>query len=108
MQFLPVHFDNDLIHGSWWFALGSLATIFFSSIVLANSYHTTVLGTDDSILSNTHYEAVWICIIISGIFYFFGSLAFVRAMFVTPPMRPLFSWYHISSDELLVSLCLLL
>ena len=103
LSFLPVYFDNDLIHGSWWFVIGSILIIFFSIITLYNSYHNyDPLGEDDSHLSNQRYQAIWWCTLISGIFFTLGSLAFVRAMYETPPMRPLFpKMYHISSDELL-------
>ena len=103
LSFLPVYFDNDLIHGSWWFVIGSILIIFFSIITLYNSYHNyDPLGEDDSHLSNQRYQAIWWCTLISGLFFTLGSLAFVRAMYETPPMRPLFpKMYHISSDELL-------
>jgi uncharacterized membrane protein len=41
--------------------------------------------------------------IISGAFFTLGSLAFVRATHENPPMKPLFTWYHLQSDELLGS-----
>jgi hypothetical protein len=37
------------------------------------------------------------------ILYTTGSVAFVRAFHEDPPMRPLFTWYHFQSDELLAS-----
>lgn len=104
MHYLPVLFGNDLVHGSWWFALGSISVVIFSAVILANSYHTTVLGTDDSSLSAVRYRAIWWCMVASGVFFTLGSLLFVRAMFKTPPMRPLLgSCYHCSSDELMGS-----
>lgn len=104
MTYLPVYFGNDLVHGSWWFAAGSVSVIVFSVVILANSYHTTVLGTDDSNLSSQRFRAVWWCLIGSGVFFLFGSLAFVRAMYDTPHLRPLLgTCYHCSSDELIGS-----
>lgn len=40
---------------------------------------------------------------ISGAFFVLGSFAFVRATHEDPPMKPLFTWYHVQSDELLGS-----
>ena len=67
-------------------------------IVLVNKFHIFI-GEDDSILSVSAYDASWILMIISGFFFTIGSLAFVRAM-SDPPMKPIFSWYHLSTDEL--------
>lgn len=83
--------------------IGSLVTVLFTSVILANSYNTELLGEDDSNLSDERYRAVWYCILISGVLFTLGSLAFVRAMFKDPPLRPLFRWYHLQSDELLGS-----
>lgn len=105
--FLPIYFDNDLVHGSWWLVAGSIAVVIFTAPILANSYDPThsALGTDDSTLSQARFESVWWCILISGVFFTLGSLAFVRSMFEVPPKPPLLSWYHLSSDELLGSWC---
>ena len=40
---------------------------------------------------------------ISGAFFVLGSFAFVRATHEDPPMKPMFTWYHVQSDELLGS-----
>lgn len=37
------------------------------------------------------------------VFVVTGSMAFVRAVHEDPPMKPLFAWYHLQSDELLGS-----
>ena len=73
-----------------------------SAIVLANDFNP-VLGEDDSTLSTSHYRGSWVLMIISGIFFTLGSLAFVRAVHESPPMKPLFTWKHVASDELLGS-----
>ena len=77
--------------------------IIFSSVILYNSYHN-IIDNDDSILSRYHYRSNWILIIISGIFFTLGSMAFLRAVHETPPMKPLFSYWKlkcVQSDELL-------
>lgn len=103
MKWLPVLFQNDLVHGSWWFVIGSLSVILFSSIVLANDF-TIILGEDDSLLSKFHYRATWELLILSGVFFTLGSLAFVRCLHENPPMDPLFKGcFHLSTDELLGS-----
>ena len=101
-KFLPVYFSNDLVHGSWWFVVGSLFITVISIFVLLSTYYQTPLGTDDSILSILEFRVAWILLIISGVFFTIGSLAFVRCM-NDPPIKPVFTWYHIASDELLGS-----
>eukprot|EP00600_Ochromonadales_sp_CCMP1393_P004390 CAMPEP_0174960330 /NCGR_PEP_ID=MMETSP0004_2-20121128/3648_1 /TAXON_ID=420556 /ORGANISM="Ochromonas sp., Strain CCMP1393" /LENGTH=568 /DNA_ID=CAMNT_0016208699 /DNA_START=212 /DNA_END=1918 /DNA_ORIENTATION=+ len=102
---LPVLFANDLIHGSWWFVVGSIGFVGTAVIALANSYQSQqILGTDDSGLSEEDYRTTWCLMVISGVFCTLGSLAFVRALHEDPPMRPLFGgWYHVQNDELLGS-----
>ena len=95
---MPVLFSNDLVHGSWWFLLGSIFITASASVVLANSYNE-VIGTDDSFLSRGAYRASWILMVTSGMFLTIGSFAFVRAM-NDPPMRPLFRCRHFATDEL--------
>jgi len=75
---LPVLFSNDLIHGSWWYAVGSVFVVIIASIMSFNSYHPGILGSDDSILSPFHYRASWGLTLLSGIFFTLGSMAFVR------------------------------
>lgn len=103
MKSLPVLFDNDLIHGSWWFSVGSLYVVVAASIVLANGFDNKFLGDDSSGMTNFHYRATWVLILISGLFFTGGSLAFVRAVH-EPALKPCFpNWYHFQSDELLGS-----
>lgn len=98
-----------------------------SVVVLANSY-TKPLGTDDSALDQYNYRVSWALMIVCGVFctlgsqlsspyllnyympelYSFsllilGSMAFMRAVHDDPPMKPLFTYYHLQSDELLGS-----
>lgn len=107
MKSLPVIGDNDLIHGSWWFVIGSIGVTLTSFVVVINSLelHTDqVLDNDDSQLSRATFAASWILLTISGVFSTLGSLAFVRAFHEDPPMKPLFyGYYHLQSDELLAS-----
>lgn len=60
-------------------------------------------GDDDSFLSQYRYRATWVLMTISGVLFTIGSLVFVRAVHEDPPMKPLFTWYHVQSDELLGS-----
>jgi uncharacterized membrane protein HdeD (DUF308 family) len=80
-----VLFSNDLVHGSWWFLLGSVFITAASIVVLVNSYNE-VIGTDDSFLSRPAYRASWALMVASGVFTTLGSFGFVRAM-NDPPMR---------------------
>ena len=102
LRWLPVYFENDLVHGSWWFVLGSIYVILTAAIIIANSFDV-IIGEDDSVLSRFHYRATWVLMLGSGVFFALGSLAFVRAC-NEPPLPPLFpNCYHLQSDELLGS-----
>ena len=85
-----------------WFVVGSVLLTITSAVILYNDFDV-VLGEDDSTLTRFHYRGTWFLMIVSGVFFTLGSLAFVRAVHESPPMRPLFTWYHLSSDELLGS-----
>lgn len=103
LTWLPVFFANDLVHGSWWFVIGSVFFVISSLVTLINSFSKD-LGDDDSILTDYQYRATWLLMTISGVFCTLGSLAFMRAVHEDPPMKPLFAgWYHLQSDELLGS-----
>jgi hypothetical protein len=104
---LPVYFGNDLIFGSWWFVYGSVFVVAISIAVLIARERPTLLGVDDSNLPALDFEVAWGLILLSGLFFTIGSLAFVRAM-NEPAMKSLFTWYHISTDELLGSWLFLL
>lgn len=82
--------------------IGSLGVVGTAAVMVVNRY-TTLLSEDDSTLSTTDFAATWILMSISGFFSTLGSLAFVRAFHEDPPMTPLFTWYHLQSDELLAS-----
>lgn len=99
-RWLPVLFSNDLVHGSWWFVIGSALTMLFSIYPLVQKYSGDYSQQDDA-LPDTDYDITWAMMIICGFFFTLGSLAFVRA-FEEPPKQPLFHNYkHLQSDELL-------
>lgn len=82
---------------------GSVGIVFTSLAVVINKYDI-FLSDDDSNLTKNNFVASWILMIISGVFSTLGSLAFVRAFHMDPPMRAVFSgFYHLQSDELLAS-----
>jgi hypothetical protein len=101
-KWMPVLGSNDLIHGSWWFVIGSVGVVGTAVVMVINKY-SLLLSEDDSTLSRDDYAATWILMAISGFFSTLGSLAFVRAFHEDPPMTPLFTYYHLQSDELLAS-----
>ena len=91
-----------------WFTIGSVVYAVTSLVVFINSY-IPVLGEDDSTLSRFRFRASWLLMVVSGLFFTLGSLAFIRAMHDDPPMRALFpNIYHMQSDELLGSWLFLL
>ena len=105
---LPVLFANDLVHGSWWFVIGSLFFTVTSAIVIYNDVDILpLLSEDDSKLPRSYFKTAWAMMVLSGVIFTLGSFFFVRAMH-EPPMAPLFTWYHISTNELLASWLFLL
>jgi uncharacterized membrane protein len=106
-RWMPVLFSNDLVHGSWWFVLGSLFTTIVSAILLANLY-VSVVGEEDSILTLEYETASWTLLVFSGLVYTVGSVVFTRALYLPrlPPLMP--CWRHVATDELLASWLFLL
>lgn len=97
---LPVLCSNDLVHGSWWMVFGSLGCAVTAVIPLIQGY-LTFYSQHDDLLPTTDFDVIWTLLIVSGIFFTLGSLAFVRA-FEEPPKRALlYFYYHAQSDELL-------
>ncbi len=104
---LPVLCSNDLVHGSWWFTWGSLLTALFVIYPLC-SISITGYNQEDDILPKSDFQSTWGMMIASGVFFTFGSLAFVRA-FEEPPKKALFSQFkHLQTDELLAAWMFLL
>ncbi len=87
--------------------IGSLFILFIAIIVLLSTFHDTILGEDDSVLTNDQFRVIWYLLIFSGVFFTLGSAAFLRAV-NDPPMKSMFKWYHISTDELVGAWCFLL
>lgn len=97
---LPVFFANDLVHGSWWFAAGSFLTALSGVYPLVEKYAMDAESNDD-LLPSADFDITWAAIIVSGVFFTLGSLAFVRA-FEEPPKQAIFyNIKHFQTDELL-------
>lgn len=105
-QWLPVYFSNDLVHGSWWFVVGSIVATLIPIVPLVDILYP-FWSKSDSSLPLLEDEATFILMICSGAFFTLGSLAFVRA-FEEPPLKPLFSHDHLVTDELLAAWLFLL
>ena len=101
-QFLPVYCSNDLVHGSWWFVLGSVVATLIPIVPLVDLFYPFWKSTARlPILSDA---ATFGLLIASGFFFTIGSLAFVRAT-EEPPLPPLFAnvSVHLETDELLAA-----
>ena len=71
-EWLPVRFSNDLVHGSWWFVLGSVIATFIPIVPLLDLFygfweHTGALP----ILQDA---AIFMLLIISGVFFTLGTM----------------------------------
>lgn len=98
-QCLPVYCSTDVSHGSWWFVWGSLVAMFTAVVPLLQE-HIHFFQTNDDTLPVLDFYSTWALLIVSGFFFTVGSYAFVRA-FEEPPQKPLFTWRHVETDELL-------
>ena len=98
---LPVRYENDLIHGSWWFVWGSLISTLIPVIPLIDIHLKFFHEPENTVLSAFANSSTWIFLIISGIFTTMGSWVFIRA-FEHPPPEPFFpNIHHLCTDELL-------
>ena len=99
-KWLPVYCSNDLVHASWWFVWGSLFGTFLAVVPLCHEYLPFIDETGTT-LPMLEFPSTWGLLIMSGIFFTLGSLAFVRA-FEYPPLDPVFKGTkHLATDELL-------
>lgn len=99
-KWLPVLFSNDLVHGSWWFVVGSFVSMVIAIVPIVQNYYQLYPQHDDA-LPRLDHDATWSLLIVCGFFYTVGSWAFVRA-FEEPPKLPLFHFNkHFQTDELL-------
>jgi hypothetical protein len=100
---LPVYFSNDLVHGSWWFVLGSVLATIIPIVPLVDLFYPFWKSNPPKLplLSDA---ATFGLLIASGFFFTVGSLAFVRAT-EEPPLKPLFAnvSVHLETDELLAA-----
>mmetsp|Transcript_18614 Transcript_18614/g.17942 ORF Transcript_18614/g.17942 Transcript_18614/m.17942 type:complete len:335 (-) Transcript_18614:446-1450(-) len=103
-KFLPVYFSNDLVHGSWWFVLGSALMTIIPIVPLVNLFYPFWRTKTNMNLPMLADVTTFALLIASGFFFTIGSLAFVRAT-EEPPLRPLFSkiTVHLETDELLAA-----
>lgn len=105
-RWMPVGFSNDLVYGSWWFVSGSILMTLSPIYPLYEKFERNYEQTDD-LLPESDFYSIWILMIICGVFFLLGSLAFTRA-FNEPPLKPLFADFkHLQTDELLASWCYL-
>ena len=101
--YLPVLFSNDLVHGAWWYVLGSVGGLVLAIIPLIDIYSNIFGVTEGTSLQLFSQSATWILLILSCFFYTVGSVIFVRA-FEDPRPPPLLPHYkHFRTDELLAS-----
>lgn len=104
---LPIKYDNDLVHGSWYFVYGSFLSTLIPMIPLIDIYTRFFYTPEDTQLGAFANSSTWIFLIISGIFSTVGSYVFIRA-FKDPPVEPLFpDLHHFCTDELFASWILL-
>lgn len=97
-RWLPPLCRSDLLHGSWWYVIGSFLSVVISLIVLVNDYET-FLGADDSILPPPDYRLAWGLCLASAVLFTIGSVAFVRAS-NSPPLSTMGLCACCASDEI--------
>jgi hypothetical protein len=105
-HWLPVFCSNDLVHGSWWFVWGSILAMIIPGVALADLFFPFWDHTVSSLPILEDAFALGL-MVISGLFFTLGSLAFVRAL-EEPPLKPMFTNYHLCTDELVAAWLFLL
>lgn len=104
---LPVFFCNDLVHGSWWFVLGSFLAMALPILVLVNPY-IHIYETINDTLPALSFYVTWVTFLISNFFITLASIFFVFA-FEEPTHPPLFpKCKHLQTHELCAAWLLLL
>ena len=106
-KFLPVYCSNDLVHGSWWFVVGSVLATVIPIVPLVDLFYP--FWASKAQLPLLSDATTFGLLIVSGAFFTFGSLAFVRAT-EEPAIKPLFAkvTVHLETDELLAAWLFLL
>lgn len=89
-----------------WYVVASVLSVLIGIVVLAgNHWHDSIMAHDDLIFNENEYITQWVLIVVSGVFFTIGSMAFLRAV-NDPPMSPMFpSYYHVCTDELVGAWC---
>ena len=102
-RWLPIKFHNDLVHGSWWFVIGSVVATLIPIVPLVDLYYGFWDTTGGS-LPILEDAAAFGLLIASGVFFTLGSYAFLRAT-EEPPLPPMLSRFsvHMATDELLAA-----
>ena len=96
-RWLPIFFHTDLVHGSWYYVLGSAVSGMIPAIPLISLYYGLVPIVN--ILPLTPHATAYALLVFVGVMYTVGSLGYLRAQF-DPPVPPLFKWKHFQTDEL--------
>lgn len=100
-RWLPLHFHNDLVAGSWYFVFGSIIFTLISIIPLIDE---KLFPSSSGNLTSEEIIALSSLLVVSGIFFTLGSGAFVRALREEDKLKPpVFNCFHCSTDELLAA-----
>lgn len=76
-KWLPRCFSNDLVHGSWWFVVGSAVSTMIPVIPLIDlSYHFFNIPPSSDVKAFDQ-PFTWLLLISSGLFFTLGSFALV-------------------------------
>jgi len=97
-KWLPVFFENDHVHGAWYFVAGSALSALIPCVPLFGLYMPLLEVVD--ILPLVEHTSAYGLLAFIGVLYTLGSFAYLRAN-VQPKMPPLFTWRHFATDELL-------
>ena len=72
-KFLPVYCSNDLVHGSWWFVVGSVLATVIPIVPLVDLFYP--FWASKAQLPLLSDATTFGLLIVSGAFFTFGSLA---------------------------------
>ena len=74
LEWLPVAFTNDLVHGSWWYVLGSFFTVFFPMFIIIGNHDPRYVSAVYVLFINRLLTDIFVYLIVLLIMMIFVDL----------------------------------
>lgn len=102
-KWLPVAFTNDLVHGSWWYVIGSFFGVIFPIFVIVGNHDSRIqqFRNDDDLLFEFTYDTTWVLMMLSAIFFTLGMAGHVTTPVLSLCLRHIHYRFHLFAFLLL-------